>query len=66
MSSQEGCRDAVASPQVPLPAEHLTALRSGKPVKLELVSKALNTSWNVQPENAESNFNVHGCCVNNW
>jgi len=51
---------------VPLPAEHLTALRSGKPVKLELVSKALNTSWNVQPENAESNFNVHGCCVNNW
>jgi len=51
---------------IPLPAEHVATLRRGEAVKLELLSKALNTSWNVQPESAESNFNVHGCCVNNW
>jgi len=31
-----------------------------------LTSKALNTSWNVQPENPGPNYNCHGCCVNHW
>jgi hypothetical protein len=41
-------------------------LKGGAHVDLELTSKALNTSWNVQPERAEPNLNPHGCCVNHW
>ena len=31
-----------------------------------MTSKALNTSWNSQPEHPEANYNPHGCCVNHW
>merc|ERR1711967_178342 len=41
-------------------------LQDGQRVELELTSKALNTSWNVQPENPTPNVNAHGCCVNHW
>lgn len=52
--------------EVKLPEEMQAKLRAGEKVELELTSKALNTSWNVQPESAESNINPHGCCVNHW
>ena len=51
---------------IPLPPEACEQLMNGKGIELELTSKALNTSWNVQPENAEPNRNPHGCCVNHW
>jgi hypothetical protein len=49
-----------------LPDDMQEKLRSGETIKLDLTSKALNTSWNVQPENPEPNRNPHGCCVNHW
>lgn len=52
--------------KIPYTSEICEQLHEGKAVKLEIVSKALNTSWNVQPENPEPNKNPHGCCVNHW
>lgn len=52
--------------EVSLPKHMRQQLARGEPVDLTLTSKALNTSWNVQPENAMSNRNPHGCCVNHW
>lgn len=52
--------------ELTLPAELRTRLQKGETVELELCSKALNSSWNVQPERAEPNRNPHGCCVNHW
>lgn len=51
---------------IDLTEEILEKLRSGQSVELTLTSKALNTSWNVQPESPEPNYNPHGCCVNHW
>jgi sulfite oxidase len=51
---------------VPFSEEMSQKLKTGQPIDLELTSKALNTSWNVQPENPEPNRNPHGCCVNHW
>jgi len=51
---------------IPIPEELCSKIKNGEPVKLELTSKALNTSWNAQPENPQSNYNAHGCCVNHW
>lgn len=51
---------------VPLTKDMKESLAAGKFVKLELCSKALNTSWNVQPEDPLPNKNAHGCCVNHW
>ena len=39
-------------------------MKEGKGVEMSLTSKALNTAWNVQPENIQ--YNAHGCCVNHW
>lgn len=52
--------------KIPFSFEICKQLQEGKPIKLEITSKALNTSWNVQPEHAEANRNPHGCCVNHW
>lgn len=52
--------------QIKLPENVKETLKSKHGVELILTSKALNQSWNVQPENAESNYNPHGCCVNHW
>lgn len=51
---------------IPVPEHMRKVLKGGAHVDLELTSKALNTSWNVQPERAEPNLNPHGCCVNHW
>lgn len=49
-----------------LSPEQCDKLSRGEPLNLMLTSKALNTSWNVQPERPEPNLNPHGCCVNHW
>mmetsp|Transcript_147404 Transcript_147404/g.274737 ORF Transcript_147404/g.274737 Transcript_147404/m.274737 type:complete len:694 (+) Transcript_147404:70-2151(+) len=51
---------------VPMTDEMRRDLLQGKRVNVELTSKALNASWNIQPENPSPNFNPHGCCVNHW
>ena len=51
---------------IPLPDHVVAKLNAGERVELVLTSKALNTSWNVQPENPNPNYNPHGCCVNHW
>jgi len=51
---------------VPIPDEMRWKLQEGQPVDLTLTSKALNASWNVQPENPTPQINAHGCCVNHW
>jgi sulfite oxidase len=52
--------------EIPIPQEMRAKLEKGEAVDLVLTSKALNTAWNVQPENPEPNWNAHGCCVNHW
>jgi hypothetical protein len=52
--------------KIPIPEDLRRELKRGNAVDLVLVSKALNTAWNSQPECPESNFNAHGCCVNHW
>lgn len=52
--------------EVPLPPAWRERLARGEAVQAELVSKALNTAWNVQPEFPHANINPHGCCVNHY
>merc|ERR1711920_1023279 len=52
--------------EIPIPDEMRWKLQDGQRVELVLTSKALNTAWNVQPENPTPNVNAHGCCVNHW
>ena len=49
---------------IPIPDQLRQQLEAGEKVDLVLTSKAFNSAWNVQPENA--NYNAHGCCVNHW
>jgi DMSO/TMAO reductase YedYZ molybdopterin-dependent catalytic subunit len=49
---------------IPIPDEMRAKLKAGEPQELILTSKAVNTAWNVQPENIV--YNAHGCCVNHW
>jgi len=52
--------------EIPVPDEMRQKIQRGEPVELVLTSKALNASWNVQPENPNPSYNAHGCCVNHW
>merc|ERR1712176_674145 len=52
--------------EVSIPDEMRQQLQKGERVYMTLVSKALNSAWNVQPENHSSHVNAHGCCVNHW
>merc|ERR1719498_1374693 len=52
--------------EIPIPDEMRWKLQDGQRVDLELTSKALNTSWNVQPDSPTPNVNAHGCCINHW
>jgi sulfite oxidase len=52
--------------KIPIPDSARKKLKEGQAVDLVLTSKALNTAWNVQPENPSPNVNAHGCCVNHW
>jgi len=51
---------------VPIPDQFRWKLSEGQKVDMILTSKALNASWNVQPESPTPNMNAHGCCVNHW
>jgi len=50
--------------EIEIPESMRTSLERGVPQELVLTSKAVNTAWNVQPENIV--YNAHGCCVNHW
>jgi sulfite oxidase len=41
-------------------------LKEGKHVRLDLVSKALNSDFNVQPERMEPYWNSRGIGINHW
>jgi sulfite oxidase len=51
---------------IPIPEDMQKDILAGKVKDVVLTSKALNTAWNVQPENPTPNWNSHGCCVNHW
>ena len=48
------------SKKMPLKPEHKEVLAKGNRLKLELVSKAINTHFNVQPEWPDSYYNARG------
>jgi hypothetical protein len=50
--------------KAPLTAAHKAQLATGRPLKLELVSKAVDTHFNVQPEYPESYYNARGIVIN--
>jgi len=52
--------------EIAIPEGMRSRLEKGQRVDGMLTSKALNASWNVQPENPAPNVNAHGCCVNHW
>ena len=45
--------------EIPIPEEMRRKLKAGEPQELMLTSKAVNTAWNVQPENIV--YNAHEC-----
>ena len=51
---------------IELPEETQKKLRSGKSVKLDITSKALNSDFNVQPERMEPYWNSRGIAINHW
>ena len=54
------------SQTIPLPEEIQKKLRSGQNVTLDIVSKAMNSDFNVQPERMEPYWNARGICINHW
>ena len=52
--------------KVKLPEDIKRKLRAGKPVTLDVTSKALNGDWNAQPERPEPYYNSRGVCINHW
>ncbi|KAL3935340.1 MAG: hypothetical protein SGBAC_009125 [Bacillariaceae sp.] len=51
---------------IPLPEEIQKKLRSGQNVTLDIVSKAMNSDFNLQPERMEPYWNARGICINHW
>ena len=51
---------------IELPEDMKQKLRAGEHVKLDLVSKALNSDFNVQPERMEPYWNARGIGINHW
>ena len=51
---------------IELPEEIRKQLKEGKHVRLDLVSKALNSDFNVQPERMEPYWNSRGIAINHW
>ena len=53
--------------EIPIPEDmQKKLLNDNEAQDIVLTSKALNSSWNVQPDKMEPNWNSHGCCVNHW
>lgn len=51
---------------IELPEEMKAKLKRGEHVRLDLVSKALNSDFNVQPERMEPYWNGRGVAINHW
>ena len=51
---------------IPLPEEIKRRLKNGEQVKLDIVSKAMNSNFDVQPESMEPYWNARGVCINHW
>ena len=42
------------------------AVKEGKKIEVEIVSRARDGDFNVQPQSVEDSYNVLGKCVNHW
>lgn len=51
---------------IPLPDNVKVRLAKGEIVKLSVLSKAMNSDFNVQPENVAPYWNARGVCINHW
>jgi len=51
---------------VPLPKEMQEKLQRGEKVELDIVSKALDSAFNVQPERMDPYWNPRGIAINHW
>jgi sulfite oxidase len=51
---------------IELPDDIKKKLKQGEHVRLDLVSKALNSDFNVQPERMEPYWNSRGIAINHW
>jgi hypothetical protein len=51
---------------LPLPEDAKERLRKGEQVHLDIVSKAMNSDFNVQPERMEPYWNARGVCINHF
>jgi sulfite oxidase len=51
---------------IELPGDIQKKLKNGEHVRLDLVSKALNSDFNVQPERMEPYWNSRGIAINHW
>lgn len=54
------------SKKLPLPEEVRKRLANGEQASLDIVSKAMNSDFNVQPETMEPYWNARGVCINHW
>eukprot|EP00339_Tiarina_fusa_P021654 CAMPEP_0116996322 /NCGR_PEP_ID=MMETSP0472-20121206/168_1 /TAXON_ID=693140 ORGANISM="Tiarina fusus, Strain LIS" /NCGR_SAMPLE_ID=MMETSP0472 /ASSEMBLY_ACC=CAM_ASM_000603 /LENGTH=650 /DNA_ID=CAMNT_0004694907 /DNA_START=127 /DNA_END=2076 /DNA_ORIENTATION=+ len=54
------------SQTIALPDDIKDRLRRGEQVELNIVSKAMNSDFNVQPERMEPYWNARGVCINHW
>mmetsp|Transcript_52938 Transcript_52938/g.63742 ORF Transcript_52938/g.63742 Transcript_52938/m.63742 type:complete len:688 (-) Transcript_52938:290-2353(-) len=54
------------SKKVTLTPEIREKLGKGERVNVELISKAMNSDFNVQPETMEPYWNARGVCINHW
>jgi hypothetical protein len=50
----------------PLSEEMKAALARGEPVKLDIVSKAIDSHFNVQPDDPRPHWNSRGVVANHW
>jgi hypothetical protein len=51
---------------IPLPEDVQARLKRGEQVQLDIISKAMNSDFNVQPERMEPYWNARGVCINHW
>jgi hypothetical protein len=51
---------------IQLPEDLQARLKRGEQIQLDIVSKAMNSDFNVQPERMEPYWNARGVCINHW
>lgn len=50
----------------PLTDDMIKKLRKGERLELEIIARARDGDFNIQPESIEASYNVLGKCVNHW